>query len=504
MELFFSGQSGTALYRDLIWIDGVLVGTTRAGGSVDSWTANLAAIDSYSYTYPDAAGLDAYLTPLQLQSGAAVLLGGGDRNSLQLLDVSGGTLSLHSDLGTFGWGADMVAASALVTGNGTISVFGGLTPDAGTVALQLGTDGAVIGDRTYADTNQTFSADITATTTVSSGGSQYLITAALEENGVTVWSVQPDGTLSDGTGYNASDGLWVSAPTAIEAITHAGATYVIVAGGQSNSLSVLRMGAGGALSVVDHIVDGLQTRFAGVNALSIAEANGRIWVAAGGADDGVTLFTLLPNGSLEWMAQIADSTSMGLADVQSIEMQANGKVLDLYVSSATEGGVTHLQATIDGEQIIGTAASDMLVGTEGDDVFFDNAGSDTLTGGAGADVFVFVADGNADTVTDFTLGEDRLDLTGWGLIRNTGQIAFSETPDGLILSYGEETLYLNTTAPIAAEMLSIDDIAIVSRYTNMTMIDNTPPEDPALILDPPFFFCGTIITTEAEKTLGLL
>ncbi|MBR1151378.1 VCBS domain-containing protein, partial [Bradyrhizobium sp. JYMT SZCCT0428] len=58
-----------------------------------------------------------------------------------------------------------------------------------------------------------------------------------------------------------------------------------------------------------------------------------------------------------------------------------------------------------------TGESDVeLTGTDGKDVIFATGNTDTLTGGAGADQFVFrVGDGN-DTITDFTPGQDHIDL----------------------------------------------------------------------------------------------
>ena len=53
-----------------------------------------------------------------------------------------------------------------------------------------------------------------------------------------------------------------------------------------------------------------------------------------------------------------------------------------------------------------------LQGTDGKDVIFATGDTDTLTGGAGADQFVFSAGTGHDTITDFTPGQDRIDLFG--------------------------------------------------------------------------------------------
>lgn len=69
------------------------------------------------------------------------------------------------------------------------------------------------------------------------------------------------------------------------------------------------------------------------------------------------------------------------------------------------------------DTLLGAASFDSLRGDDGDDMLNGGAGRDTLTGNAGADSFVFSAlahTGNltstADTIADFTRGDDVIDL----------------------------------------------------------------------------------------------
>ena len=63
------------------------------------------------------------------------------------------------------------------------------------------------------------------------------------------------------------------------------------------------------------------------------------------------------------------------------------------------------------DTIYGDASNDWLVGGAGADALNGGAGDDTLTGGADADTFVFNDSFGDDTITDFTDGEDVIDLT---------------------------------------------------------------------------------------------
>ncbi|MFM6182399.1 MAG: calcium-binding protein, partial [Dolichospermum sp.] len=78
------------------------------------------------------------------------------------------------------------------------------------------------------------------------------------------------------------------------------------------------------------------------------------------------------------------------------------------------------------DTLTGGADSDTLTGGAGNDSLTGGAGSDNLTGGAGNDIFGYTAlnDSNAgnltgadltfDTITDFTKGQDKIDVTGLG------------------------------------------------------------------------------------------
>ena len=74
------------------------------------------------------------------------------------------------------------------------------------------------------------------------------------------------------------------------------------------------------------------------------------------------------------------------------------------------------------DTLIGGNGTDFLVGSAGDDLLYGGNGTDTLRGGLGEDIFVFASGEGIDTITDFSLGTDKIGLTG-GL--TFGQLSFS-------------------------------------------------------------------------------
>ena len=490
MDLVFAGQIASTAYTDLVLVDGYLIATTRYGGQIDSYDDTLAIIDTYAHQNSDVAGIEPNLVYLQLSSGSAILTGGGVSGDIQIVSVTDGQFGQATNLGQFDWSDDLSVATATVLPNGQIGIYGGFYTGEGLGRLRITTEAELTLNRTYADQTRTFTQNITAATTATYDGADYLLTTALEGNGLSVWYIGWNGFLNEVGSYNADNGLWISAPTDVETISTATDTFVLVAGAQSSSISVLQMQSGGTLQSVDHVIDGLGTRFAGITALAVAQSDGRIWVAAGGADDGITLFTLLPNGQLEPVAQIVDTVDLSIADIADLEIEATGDMVTIYAASATEGGIAKFTYQISGSQIIGTTADDDLAGSIQDDILFDDAGTDDLTGGLGADVFVFAADGQADTITDYEHGVDRIDISAWGIIRNIDQLTFDITDTGLSISYGDEVLYIQSDETLTPDMITIEELVPISRYSNMTLIDANSAE-PEMAPQ-----CGTILIAD--------
>jgi Ca2+-binding RTX toxin-like protein len=81
---------------------------------------------------------------------------------------------------------------------------------------------------------------------------------------------------------------------------------------------------------------------------------------------------------------------------------------DLITASTVSGGVIGVAVT---------TLADSLSGDGGADTLDGGGGSDTLLGGSGADLFVWSPStvAQADRIQDFTIGQDRLDLSAFGI-----------------------------------------------------------------------------------------
>jgi Ca2+-binding RTX toxin-like protein len=108
-----------------------------------------------------------------------------------------------------------------------------------------------------------------------------------------------------------------------------------------------------------------------------------------------------------------------------------------YVNPLTTVTITGTEGP---NSLVGTAANDYISALGGNDVLVGNAGFDVLQGGLGFDTFVFQVGQGYDTVKDFQLGIDVIDLPS---TVSFGSLTFSQQNGGLaIISGGNIWMHL--------------------------------------------------------------
>jgi Ca2+-binding RTX toxin-like protein len=471
-----AGDADVSAITDLAFLPGsgpepgeVLVSTTGWDGGLTTWDISgtgLARIDGAGHGRPGTAGSAPSLTVIDIATGTgtaqALFPGGGIGGPLRLVPVTGaGDLGAASRPGALVGIAGDVGGTVAVPLDGGTMVYGAPGSGAGIARLRFGPGGMLAASATTADSGATH-ADGVVLAAASVDGQDWLVSAGQRDPGVTLWQIGAHGALSARASLAPESGLWIAAPAAMEMVRSGGESFAVLASAGSSSLSLLRIGAGGSLAVTNHLIDDRDSRIAGVTTLATAELAGRAYVVAGGADDGISLYELLPGGRLLARAHLADATDTMLANVSALALGVSAGGLDIFVASESEPGLTRLRfdpgaagtirraeaggslaGTLGADLLLGGAGSDRIGGGAGDDVIGDGAGADTLFGGAGADIFVLARDGVADRIADFDPGADRLDLSGWAGLRSLEQITTVQIGGALRLSYGDEVLVLD-------------------------------------------------------------
>lgn len=366
---------------------------------------------------------------------------------------SSGQMNTLSQIGDIVSGTSNISAiAAIETSNGTVLYVVDQSTGQLTAYMSDGAGGYT--DETAQGDSSNFAITGPAQLeTVSVGGHDFLLVTDHATEGVFSYQIDATTGVLQQKGYaGAADGLGVSAPTAIETVTAFGQTWVLLGAAGSSSISVMQIGATGVLEPVDHMIDTQNTRFGGLQALTVVQSDDQVFVIAGGSDDGLSLFTLLPDGRLIHLQTIPHTTGAGLMNIETINATIVGDEIQIFISSTTAEGIAQYSISLDD---LGTTihnqstGSDVINGTSGDDLLVaGSVGSDTLYGGAGDDILVagtadvemwggtgsdrFVVHSGAYTtqIMDFVAGVDLIDLSDFTMLRSVGQLTVTTTSYG--------------------------------------------------------------------------
>ena len=446
-------SSGTYLYA-----------TTGAGGGLSAYTLGVGAMaaweNSLYYSGISSELISGDLSVLS-QNGTDLLVFGGAGNLQAVQLGADGRIGVRTQTGSLSNGTETITAMATVSLNSGLAVY---VTDSGTGALTTyASDGSGLQHQSGGTVPGL--ADTVALASVTVQGSSFLLAADHATQGVSSFRVNATtGALTPADVMGAMQGLGISAPTAMEVVQAFGATWVILAAAGSSSLSVMQVSATGELIAADHVIDTLHTRFGGVQSLAVVETGGQVFIVAGGADDGLSLFTLLPDGRLVHLETLVHWDGLGLMDVSQIAAQQIGTEIQIFVTSddaaglsqfrisladlgqvLTDTGTTTLTGGV-GDDLIIARGNETLQGAGGNDILVAGTDGTVMTGGAGADLFVMTAGGHTVTITDFDPANDRLDLSDWPMLRDPAQLTLTPTRSGAIITYRDNTLVIQTAA----------------------------------------------------------
>ena len=315
-----------------------------------------------------------------------------------------------------------------------------------------------------ADTADNYLGDITAMAQGSVDGKTYFFTADGTGDGISSYWMGRYGNIKERDNLGAADGFAIDAPSALDTALVDGQLFVLAGGAGTHTLSSLKVNTFGGLFEADTQIDSLNTRFGDISAIETVMVDDRAFVLAGGSDDGLSLFELSSDGRLHHLTSIADTVDTTLQNVSTISARAVGDDLSVFAAGA-DTGITEftvdlgpLGTSVNGNDLdntlTGTALDDLIVGRDGDDTLMgaagndrliDGAGVDNMTGGLGADVFVFTPDNRMDTVTDFDLAEDVLDLSAFSFLYDTSRLDFTQKGYGVLIQYGGDRFRIEDT-----------------------------------------------------------
>ena len=457
-----------------------LYAATRAGGGITALNvgAQMTLIDQEVTATNAVLPAPARLEMATLNGYASIIVMGASQSRMGGYRLgSDGSFGMAVSINSSPPGVVSAQAMAMVGGNALhyISMYG----QSSIQCLRLAANGEMVAVATLVLGPNQQGIDITAMITLQSGGQTYLAATSRVDDAVVLFRVGATGSLSQTAMIGAAGGLGINDPSDVRSVVMGGVSYLLVASGATSSLSVLAVQPDGSLRVTDHVGDTLDTRFQGVQTLATVTVGDRVFVVAGGGDDGLNLFTLLPDGKLLLLATQLQAPGLGLHNITAIKAIEVAGAIEVFV--AGEGlGITRLRLDpgplspmqlggalnetltggVGGDVLSGGAGQDSLDGGAGEDILLDGTGMDTLSGGAGTDIFVLARDGAEDTILDYQSGIDRLDLTAWGRIYAVSALDIVQTATGAVISYLDEVLVIQSSngQPISPSVFLSSDL----------------------------------------------
>ena len=376
--------------------------------------------------------------------------------------------------------------------------------------FRIGNDGDLTAvDQVVDDATLALSNDGGKMAVAVAGGQTYLIAAGGAEDGVSVFRVATDGTLTNTDNVFDADELAYGLDRAVhvESAVIGGVSYVFVTGNYENAVNVFRLNANGTLDLTDSLVDEGDLELYRAADMATAVIGGVTYLFVGGnGDAGVSVFSVDATGTLTNVFNLSDGTLLSSVEgLETFEMAgdhylvANGYGYDRlsYYKIGTDGSLTLADsvvddtslslngsaqstvAMIDGHTYIissgqyddglstfevglsnlpinGTSDADILTGTELDDEINGLGGNDIIMGGDADDT---LSGDGGDDVVDGGSGNDK--LFGDGLQTQT----ISNT---VTVPSTQQQLSLTATLPSSSNASEIEISGYISRASLQT------------------------------------
>jgi 6-phosphogluconolactonase (cycloisomerase 2 family) len=247
---------------------------------------------------------------------------------------------------------DNVTDSGVLELNGAISVntavigsttylFVAGSDDNGVSVFLVANDGTLTNvDNVIDDATLNLASPFFVTTAVV-GGTTYLFVAGNSDNGISVFSVANDGTLTNVDNVSDAGGLKLLGALTVHTAVVGGTTYLFVAGSNDNGVSVFSVANNGTLTNVDNVADNGVLQLLGARSLTTAIIGSTTYLFVTGAtDNGISVFSVANDGTLTNVDNVSDDATLNLATAFSIDSAVIGSTTYLFVAGATDNGVS--------------------------------------------------------------------------------------------------------------------------------------------------------------------
>lgn len=338
-----------------------------------------------------------------------------DGISINKLDASGNLSFVSSTIDVGATKLDGVANFATASFGSTRYLYAAGALENGINTFKVGNDGslAFVGS-VVDDATLEFANNEGEMTVVQKGGKQFLIAPGQTDDGVSVFELKSNGSLSNVANVSDTATIALNGAYATTSLTTATDTFVFVGGRVDNGVSAFKLGADGSLTETDTIFNSTGLEIANVFALATATVGGNHYlVASGEGSDGLSVFSVSDTGILLNVFNISHSVDIPLNGARGLKVFSFGGETYLAAAATGFGGtVSYFRIEANGSLTHIDSFSDDAVSrlTGASHVDFVELGGTgyLLATGANGDGVNALSIGGGDSTLDGTSGVDKL------------------------------------------------------------------------------------------------
>ncbi|WP_394694291.1 beta strand repeat-containing protein [Hyphobacterium sp.] len=190
------------------------------------------------------------------------------------------------------------------------------------------------------------------------GGTPYLIASSYYEAGLSVFSIDNAGALTnvDNVADDATLNLWIV--SALHTVVVDGTTYLYVADERDDGLSVFTMDALGQLTNIQNISDAGALELDGVGGITSAIVDGTPYLfVAGRFDDGLSVFSIGNDGMLTNVAN-QDNSGGNLEGAENVSIAVIDGTTFLFVTAQDSDAISAYAVGNDGSLTLADSIAD--------------------------------------------------------------------------------------------------------------------------------------------------
>ena len=227
-------------------------------------------------------------------------------------------------------------------------MFTGSSADNGISVFSVDANGLLANTDNFSDDGTVNLQAVSSLAAADVGGTSYLFAAGVLDNGVSVFSVAANGTLTNIDNVTDDATLKIGGTTAVETVSVGGTTYLLVAGGEGG-ISVFSVAANGTLTNVDNVSDTPTRLLSGAWTLATATVGGVTYVYAGSnVEDGITIFSIDASGTLTDVGTVGDDATLLLNGLNKLINVTIGGVQHIAAVGRVDDGISLFQIEDDG------------------------------------------------------------------------------------------------------------------------------------------------------------